>query len=130
MPSVNVLRLSGRSVDAHAVEMYRGNRNLPLRQRLGYLGRPFSGYEHFEDVPNHIGCDLIHDPVMFVIRVFDVAIRRIGTQRFAGFTLCLEHRTDFLIRLDLPIDFTAVRDNAFLFQCTGNNTLVNGGLLG
>lgn len=57
---------------------------------------PFPGYAHFEDVPNHIGCDLVHYPVMLIVRVFEVAIRRIGTQRFAGFTLCLEHRTDFL----------------------------------
>ena len=33
---------------------------------------------------------------MFIVRVFEIAIRRIGTQRLAGFTLRLEHRSDFL----------------------------------
>jgi hypothetical protein len=33
---------------------------------------------------------------MFVIGGFDVTIRRVGTQRFTGFTLCFEYRTDFL----------------------------------
>jgi hypothetical protein len=47
------------------------------------LGRALSGYAHFKDIPNHIGCDLVYDPVMLIVRVFKVAIRGIGTQRFA-----------------------------------------------
>ena len=43
---------------------------------------------------------------------------------------CFQLTEQCVVCLNLTVDFTAVRDNAFLFQCTGNHTLVNGGLLG
>lgn len=76
--------------------MHSWNRNLPLQQCLGYLRRPLSGYAHFEDVFNHIGCNLIHDPAVLVLRIFEIAIRWIGTQRLTRFALGLEHRSDLL----------------------------------
>lgn len=66
--------------------------------------KALSGYAHFEDILDHIGCDIVYDPVMLVIWVFEITIRRIGTQRFAGFAFCFEHRTDLLTGV-LGIEF-------------------------
>ena len=48
-----------------------------------------------EDFPHHICGLLINDPVVFILRVFDVAIGRIRTQRLAGLSFGFEHSPDF-----------------------------------
>jgi len=83
-------------VDTHAAEMHCRSRYLLLQQLLRNMRRPLSSYTHFENVPDHISCDLIHDPVMLIVWVFELANGWVGAQRFARFALCLEPRANLL----------------------------------
>ena len=76
--------------------MRRWNRNLPLGECFGNLGRPLSGNAHTEYFSDHLGGILVHNPVVLVSRVFEVTIRRVGTQGLTGLTFGLKHRADFL----------------------------------
>ena len=60
------------------------------------MRRPISVHAQLENLTNYLGGSFIHYPMVLIVRVFGVAVWRLGTQRFAGFALCLEHRTNFL----------------------------------
>ena len=76
--------------------MDRGILNFPLRKNSGDLRGAIAVHTKLEYFSNHLGGILIHDPAMLILRIFEVAIGRIGTQRLTGFTLCLEHCSDLL----------------------------------
>lgn len=67
-----------------------------LGEDIGNLRRPISVHAQLENLTNYLGGSFIHYPMVLIVRVFGVAVWRLGTQRFAGFALCLEHRTNFL----------------------------------
>ena len=52
-----------------------------------------------------------------------------GNQRSQFLNFSFQIPQQRIVRLNLTVDLTAVRDNTLLLQSTGNYTLVNGGLL-
>lgn len=70
--------------------------NLLLRKNVCDLRGAEAVHTQSEYLSYHRGGILVHDPAVLVLRVFEVAVWRIGTQRFAGLAFGLEHRTDLL----------------------------------
>ena len=68
--------------------MLRGCRNTTSHQFFGYLRRTFSGHTHFKDVTYNGSSFFVYDPVVFILRILQISIRRICTQGLAGITLC------------------------------------------
>lgn len=60
-------------------------------QAFGNLRRSKAVHTPSKDLAHSLGCFLIHDPVVFVFRVFQIPKGRIGGQRCAGHSLALEH---------------------------------------
>lgn len=69
--------------------------DLPLLQNGGNLGGPVTGDAQAEYLPDHLCGLLVHDPVVFILRVLQVAVRRIGAERLSGIALRLKHSLDF-----------------------------------
>ena len=67
-----------------------------LGEDIGNLRRSISVHAQLENLTNYLGGSIVHDPMVLIVRVFGISVWRLGTQRFAGFALCLEHRTNFL----------------------------------
>lgn len=96
-PKVRVIvELPSRRVKSHPLCVCRGIFNFALREDIRNLCGAVAVHTKFENFPYHLGSVLIHNPVMLVIGVLEVAVGRLGTQRFTGLALCFEHRTDFL----------------------------------
>lgn len=96
-PQIRVIaELPCRRIHAHPLGMGSGIFNFTLCEDIGNLRRPISVHAQLENLTHYLGCSLVHYPMVLIIRVFGVAVWWLGTQRFAGFALCLEHRTDFL----------------------------------
>ena len=62
---------------------------------IGNLRRASSVHAHLKDTL-HNGCRFgVNQPGLRILLVLDVAVRNIGGQRYATFTLCFLHSTDF-----------------------------------
>ena len=77
----------------------------PMLRRCGHFCRfqafcnlrwPKAVHTPSKDLAHSLGCFLIHDPAVFVFRVFQIPIGRIGGQRCAGHSFALEHISHLL----------------------------------
>ena len=73
-------------------------------QLFGYLRGAFPGYAHFEDVTHDGSGLLVYDPVVFILRVLQVTIRRIRTERLSGIALGPEYSFHLLAGV-LSVEF-------------------------
>lgn len=65
-------------------------------QLVCQLRRAITRNTEIEYLPHHFGGFFVDDPVILILRVFDVAERRNRRQRLSRLPLRLEHRTNLL----------------------------------
>ena len=90
----NGRRLAAISADAEPVLGRR--RHFGDFQAFCDLRGTQSVYTPSKDLPNDFRGVFVYNPAVFVLRVFEVAERRIGGQRCAGHSLAFEHIPHFL----------------------------------
>lgn len=74
----------------------RGCKDFSSFQAFCDLRRPKAVHTPSEDLPHSLCGFFIHKPAVFVFRVFQIPIGRIGGQRCAGHSFALEHIADLL----------------------------------
>ena len=95
LPESRLFRLLCGRLDPKCMHMFGGSRNAPTHQFFRDLRRAFPGNAHFKHLPYYRGRLRVYDPMVLVIGVFQIAVRRIGSQRFAGISFGTEHSLDF-----------------------------------
>ena len=88
-----VVRYGGwlAAIPADIAPMLRRRRHFGGFQSFGDLRGTEAVHAPSKDLAHSLGCFLIHDPAVFVFRVFQIPIGRIGGQRCAGHSFALEH---------------------------------------
>ena len=96
---VGIIGFGAWGFDARPALICGGVEHLFLLQELCDLHRSPSLHTQLEDPPHYHSRCFVHDPLGFVLRVFEIPKRNIGSQRYATLTLCLLHSTDFAARI-------------------------------
>ena len=100
--------------------------DLPLLQNGGNLGGPVTGDAQTEYLPDHLCGLLVHDPVHIVLRVLQIAVRRIRAERLSGLSFCLEYGTDFLACiLCIPFVYDVLERSKFVLTVITVNTIID-----
>ena len=70
--------------------------NASFFKLLCYLRRSKTSHTQSENISDYLGGFLIYNPEQLVFRVFNITVRRIGTEWLTRLSLGFEHSTDFL----------------------------------
>lgn len=79
LPESGLFRLLCGCLDSKHMHMFGGSRNAPTHQFFRDLRRTFSSNAHFKHLPYYRSRLRVYDPMVLVIGVFQIAVRRIGT---------------------------------------------------
>ena len=73
-------------------------------------------------------CLRVNNPMVFILRIFDITVRRIGAKRFPGFALCLKDCSNLLTGiLGIPfVDDVQERCEVAILTILGIDTVVDG----
>ena len=86
-PVIRIVRSFSGSISSHLCPVDGRTIHLRLFQLLSNLGRTIPFHAPCEDLPDNGCCFIIDNPMLFrILRIFHVAIGRIGGQIFTGFT--------------------------------------------
>ena len=99
IPMVGIIGLGAWGFDARPALVSGGVEHLFLLQELGDLHRSPSFHAQLEDSLHYHSRRFVHDPLGFVLRVFNVPKRHINRQRYATRTLCFLYSPDFAARI-------------------------------
>ena len=93
-----VVRYGGwlAAIPADIAPMLRRRRHFGSFQSFGDLRGTEAVHAPSKDLAHSLGCFLIHDPAVFVFRVFHVAVWRVSIEVFPCFPFGLHHSADFL----------------------------------
>ena len=65
------------------------------RDDVRNLGNPVTLHTQMKNLPDHFGGGFVDDPVILVLRIFNVAEGRIRAERLSGVSLGFKHGSDF-----------------------------------
>ena len=95
IPMVGIIGFGAWGFDARPALVCGGVKHLFLLQELGDLHRSPSLHAQLEDLLHYYSRRFVHDPLGFILWVFEIPKWNIGGQRYTTLTLCFLHSLDF-----------------------------------